>query len=253
MLKNTMFAALLIFVSHNVLADDKPLEFQLLSAADKVQDSKDIKIVVKDQKNGVFVLAAGGWSGKYPNTTKLVRDMMVAKGIKVTDDPANADVGLQFTNIAGFSLDDVETQSNHLDGGKIAGGVGAVLGGGIFGLAGMMGSNADKPAFALFMTIAVDKPTITGRNKIDGENRRAVNSELRYQANKTGAEVSTAAFVAYVDDFINKHFVIDGPAVVPVAGSAPVAVSGVSADALPTAKSTSSAAPAATLVSSKVK
>lgn len=253
MLKKVLFAALLIFLSHNVLADDKPLEFQLLSATDTVQDNKDIKIVVKEQKNGVFVLAAGGWSGKYPNTTKLVRDMMVAKGIKVADDPANADVGVQFTNIAGFSLDDVETQSNHLDGGKIAGGVGAVLGGGIFGIAGMLSSNADKPAFALFMTIAVDKPSITGRNKIDGENRRVVNSEFKYQANKTGADVSTAAFVAYVDDFIAKHFVLDGPAVMPVAASAPVAASGNSADALPATKSTSAAVPAATLVSSKVK
>ena len=137
--------------------------------------------------------------------------MMVAKGIKVTDDPAIADVGLQFSNISGFSLDDVENQSNHIDGGKIAAGVGAVLGGGIFGIAGMLGSSVDKPVVSSFMVVAADKPTITGRNKIDGENKKFVSAILKYQANKTGADVSTAAFVAYVDDFIKKHFVFDTP------------------------------------------
>src|SRR3989338_7994154 len=81
----------------NAMADDAmPLAFNMIFIKEKQLESKDIKIVVKELKNGVFVLAAGGSTGKLPNTTKLIRDMMAAKGIKVADDPAMADVGLQF-------------------------------------------------------------------------------------------------------------------------------------------------------------
>jgi hypothetical protein len=231
----------LLLVANAMAADEKPLEFKLNSITDNTPDKKDIKIIVKDQKNGVFVMAAGGWSGQFPKTSKLIRDMMVAKGIKVTEDPATADVGLQFANITGFSLGDIETQTNTIDGGKIGVGIGAVLGGGIFGAVGLLGSKADKPVSAMMSVISADKPTITGRNKIDGENKFGIFSVIQYQANKEGADVSTAVFVAYVDDFINKHFVFDTSAVVPgsAAVSTPVAASAV--------------APAATLVSSEVK
>ena len=63
MLKKVLLTVLLVSMSINVMADDKPLQFQLLSATDEVYEKKDLKIVVKEQKNGVFVLAAGGWSG----------------------------------------------------------------------------------------------------------------------------------------------------------------------------------------------
>jgi hypothetical protein len=224
-----------VLVANTMAADEKPLEFKVISIADNLYEKKDIKIIVKDQKNGVFVMAAGGWSGQFPNTTKLIRDMMVAKGIKVTEDPATADIGLQFANINGFSLGDIENQASTIDGGKIAAGVGAVLGGGIFGAVGLLSSKADKPVAAMMSAIAADKPTVTGRNKLDGENKFGLFSTIQYQANKESADVSTAVFVAYIDDFINKHFVFDTVAVVPGStASTPVA-------------------PAATLVSSEVK
>lgn len=231
----------LLLVVNAMAADEKPLEFKVISITDNLYEKKDIKIIVKDQKNGVFVMAAGGWSGQFPNTTKLIRDMMVAKGIKVTEDSATADIGLQFANINGFSLGDIENQASTIDGGKIAAGVGAVLGGGIFGAVGLLSSKADKPVAAMMSAIVAEKPTVTGRNKLDGENKFGLFSTIQYQANKEGADVSTAVFVAYIDDFINKHFVFDTPVVVPAsaAASTPVAASAV--------------APAATLVSSEVK
>jgi hypothetical protein len=91
------------------------------------------------------------------------------------------------------------------------------------------------------MALSADKPAVTGRNKIDGENKFSMFSTIQYQANKEGADVSTAVFVAYIDDFINKHFVFDTPVVVPAAAAATVPVAA------------SAVAPAAPIVSAQVK
>ena len=218
-----------MFFMTSAMANDKPLEFKIISITPLSSDNV-IKIVVKDQKNGVFVFAVAGWSGKFPKTSKLIRDMMIAKGIKVTEDPSTADVGLQFSNTYGFSLDDVENQSSSLDGGKLAAGVGAVIGGGIFGLTSLLSSNTDKPITAIFTVISANKPTITSRNKIDGENKFGISDKELYQANKDGPEVSTAAFVSYIDNFINNHFVFDTPPTQPSTTdpAVPKAVSGFS-------------------------
>jgi hypothetical protein len=120
----SFFTVLLAAISMNAMAEDALLQFKVVSVVDK-QSDKNIKIVAKDLKNGVFVLVKSG-STKYPQTTKLIQDLMIAKGIKVTDDPARADVGIQFTNLFGLNFDDVETQTTNVDGRKVAA---AILGG----------------------------------------------------------------------------------------------------------------------------
>ena len=196
----------------NAMADDAmPLAFNMIFIKEKQLESKDIKIVVKELKNGVFVLAAGGSTGKLPNTTKLIRDMMAAKGIKVADDPAMADVGLQFANIAGFSIGDIENHASTIDGGKIGSGVGAVIGRDIFGLSGRLKAKASQPVTAMFSVLSADKPSVTVSNKLDGEKKTGILSTIQYQASEVGTDVLTAAFVAFVDDFIKYHFVLDSP------------------------------------------
>lgn len=212
----------LVMFSSGAMADDvpEPMSYKVISIEDKAS-AKEIKIVVKDLKNGVFILAAGGWSGKYPNTTKLIREMMVAKGIKVTEDAATADIGLQFSNFIGFSLDDVETRSNTIDGGAIALKSVLFLAGGFATL----GGNSSQ---AVMLAVTADPSVkVTGRNKIDGENIQSVFSTIKYETNKKGAEVSQATFYAYIDDFINKHFVFESPVESPVMGASGIPVAAV--------------------------
>ena len=130
---------------------------------------------------------------------------MVAKGIKVTDDPAKADVGIQFTNLIGLNFDDVETQTTNVDGRKVAA---AILGSGLWSL---MGSNTGNSGAALFSAIEMENPSISNSYKLDGKNERDCITTLKYEATKKDASVATAALSAYISDFIKNHFVIDAP------------------------------------------
>lgn len=231
----------------NAMADDAmPLAFNVIYIKERPLDNKDIKIAVKEQKNGVFVLAASGSGGKLPNTTKLIRDMMAAKGIKVADGPATADVGLQFANIAGFSIGDIESHASTIDGGKIGAGIGAVIGRDIFGLSGKLKARANQPVTAMFSVLSADKPSVTASNKLDGEKKTSILSTMQYQAYEAGTDVLTAAFVAFIDDFIKYHFVFDTPvSTVPVIDTPVSAVSAI--DTPVSAKPASSVAAAPSL------
>lgn len=216
MWKDFLLATLLALFSINAMAEDAPTSYKVMSIKENISD--DPKIVVKDQKNGVFVLAVGGWSGKFPKTNKMIRDMMEARGIKVTDDPSTADIGLQFANLVGFSFDDIEEQKNAVDGVKVI----LFLGGGVSSLFG----SSDK---ATMVSMIFDTPLkITGRNALDGQNRRVTSTIIEYQTNKKGADVTIATFAAYIENFINTRFVFDTPtAPAVVASSAPAAASSI--------------------------
>ncbi|OIR16836.1 hypothetical protein GALL_26560 [mine drainage metagenome] len=201
------FAVLLAAISMNAMAEDTPLQFKVVSVVDK-QSDKGITIVARDLKGGVFVLVKSG-STKYPQTTKLIQDLMVAKGIKVTDDPAAADVGIQFTNLFGLNFDDVETQTTNVDGRKVAA---VILGGGLLSL---MGSNTGNSGTTLFSAIEMENPSIGSSYKLVGKNERDCVTTLKYEANKKDADVATAALSAYISDFIKNHFVVDMPADMP--------------------------------------
>lgn len=201
------FAVLLAAISMNAMAEDTPLQFKVVSVVDK-QSDKGITIVARDLKGGVFVLVKSG-STKYPQTTKLIQDLMVAKGIKVTDDPAAADVGIQFTNLFGLNFDDVETQTTNVDGRKVAA---VILGGGLLSL---MGSNTGNSGTTLFSAIEMENPSISSSYKLVGKNERDCVTTLKYEANKKDAGVATAALSAYISDFIKNHFVVDMPADMP--------------------------------------
>lgn len=230
MLVKVLFAVLVAAVTFNVMAEDKPLSFQVLSISDKlVEENKDIKIIVKDQKGGVFVQVRSGWSSVYPKTAKLIGDMMAAKGIKIATDPQQADVGLQFSPVYGFNMDDVESQADHFNTSKAGAAIGAILGGGIFGVVGMLGSDANKPVARSFMIAAAEKPTLSGRGNVEGENKRFVMPTIKYQASDTGFEASNMVFAAVVEDFINRHFIFDTP--IPAAISASGAVAATSIEA----------------------
>ena len=198
------FAVLLTAISMTAYAEDALLQFKVISVVDK-QSDKDIKIIARNLKGGVFVLVKSG-STKYPQTTKFIQDLMVAKGIKVTDDPANADVGIQFTNLFGLNFDDVETQTTNVDGRKVAA---AILGGGLLSL---MGSNTSNSGTALFSAIEMENPSVSSSYRLDGKNERDCMTTLKYEANKKDAGVATAALSAYISDFIKNHFVVDMPA-----------------------------------------
>lgn len=201
------FTALLAAISMNAMAEDALLQFKVVSVVDK-QSDKDIKIVAKDLKGGVFVLVKSG-STKYPQTTKLIQDLMVAKGINVTDDPANADVGIQFTNLFGLNFDDVETQTTSVDGRKVAA---AILGGGLLSL---IGSNTGNSGTVVFYAIEMENPSVSSSYKLGGKNELDCMTTLKYEANKKDAVVATAALSAYIGDFIKNHFVFDMPAAMP--------------------------------------
>jgi hypothetical protein len=210
MWKATLFATVMAVVSINAMAEDAPSSYKVVAIKEITRE--DFKIVVKDQKNGVFLLAAGGWSGKYPKTTKMIRDIFLARGIKVTEDSANADVGLQFANFTGFSFDDIENQTTSIDGTKVL----LFLGGGLATLFG----NSDK---AIMVSMIADAPLkITRRNSIDGQNKRNTSTEIEYKSTQKGADVYVSTVAAYLDDYINKHFVFDTPALPVAASSVPV-------------------------------
>lgn len=210
MLKKVLFTFLIAVVSLNAMAaEDKPLDFKLLSVEEKHPDNdKNIKIVAKDLKGGVFIQVRGGWSTTYPKTAKLISDLFAKQGIKVTDDPAAADYGIQFMSAYGFDYGDIETQA--ASGGLNAGQVGAIIGGGVFALIGVMSSSGtDKPVKAVMSCFEVDKPSLNSRGNVLGENQTSVISTVEYQTNKKGIETSNALFAAYMGDFIKNHFVLE--------------------------------------------
>lgn len=208
-MKRAVIAMLMAVLSLNVwAAEDNPFEFKLISTSDSLYRDGDIKIVAKDLKGGVFILVRGGWSSTYPKTAKLIGELMAKQGILVTNDVSKADLGLQFTASNGFNYEDVESQV--ASGGLSGAQVGAIIGGGVFGLIGVMSSSGvDKPVNATLIARAVDKPTYTGRN-LDGENEKVALTMVTYQTNRKGVETSNALFEAYIASFIKNHFVLDG-------------------------------------------
>jgi hypothetical protein len=193
MLKKVMFAMMAAIISTSSLAGDEKLEYKLLSAKEsEVKEVDNIKISVKDQKGGVFVVIPGN----YPKTTALIRELMKQKGIKVVEDPATADFGIQFKDIGGIDFDDIEEYSSSID----ASGVLKFL---AFGLTSMAVSQNG----ATFMAIVVQSPTVSSSNKIKGENRKDFISTVKYEANKKGPETDTTTLVNYVNHFIEQHFV----------------------------------------------
>jgi hypothetical protein len=231
-MKKAIFAVMVAILSINALAaEDAPFEFKLISTSDSLYKDRDIKIISKDLKGGIFILVRGGWSTTYPKTAKLIGELMAKRGILVTDDLSKADSGIQFIAGNGFSYEDIESQV--ASGGLSAGQIGAILGGGVFGLIGVMSSSSvDKPVNALLMARVLDKPTLTGRN-MDGENERLAATTVTYQTNKKGVETSNAIFEAYIASFIKNHFVFDNDA-------APVNESAVSTTAIPVATNSDS-------------
>lgn len=199
-------AALLAIVSFNVMAADAPAVAYKAESFKEVTVEDTRKIVVKEQKNGVFVLAAGGWSGKYPKTTQMIRDIFVARGIKVTDDPASADIGVQFESLADFSFDDIENMSTAIN---VANAL-PFLAGGVVGLAGGVASLLDDSHKALMASMSMDAPlSVSGRNKLNGSSKKINAIEIEYKTNQKGADVYVSTLAVFINHYIDNHFVFD--------------------------------------------
>lgn len=192
MLKRILLGTLAAIIWTGALAGEEKLEYKLLSAKESdVKEADNIKISIKDQKGGVFVVIPGN----YPKTTALINELMIQKGIKVAADPTSADYGIQFKDIGGIDFDDIETFSSTID-------TGSVLKFLAFGVT----SLAVSQNGATFMAIVVKSPTVTSSNKIKGEDRRDFISTVKYEANKKGPETDTATLVNYVNHFVELHF-----------------------------------------------
>jgi hypothetical protein len=193
-------------VSFGVMAKDDPVGFKVVSVEESFRGSdNNLKISVKDQKNGVFVLARGGWSSSYPKTAQMIKEVMTSRGIKVTDDPSNADIGIQFNAFSGADFSDIESQSSSIDTSKLT----QI---GLFGVAGLLAFvGDDKPYQAIFTAVSAESPSVSGRNIIEGKNKMDSALTVNYNASKKNASSATAAFMAYLNEYLNRHFVFDTP------------------------------------------
>lgn len=239
--------------------DNKKVDLSIESMIDRPLDKPEEGMIkVADLHKGVFVTAVGGWSSVYPNTAQLVKDRLREKGIKVVEKPEDADVGLQFYGNP-FDLEEVDT--NVKSGiNKVNLGIDALLAisnpAMLFSINLLNGSDGDKVKTMIQVRIA-DKPTVSGRGKMNGEGERNlfIISDLIYHTKHADATTSTLVFNAYVDQFIKDHFVFDHPDSVAAKETAsPAVVSDVvpaSAVALPDLEGKESSSTSATIAENK--
>lgn len=205
------------------------VDFSIESMIDRPLDKpEDGKIKVSELKKGVFVTAVGGWSSVYPKTAQMVKDRLIAKGVKVVDAPSDADIGLQFYGNP-FDLEEVETQ---IDAGinkvNLSVSVLSYLANPTVFLTTSLltPSDGDKVKTMIMVRVA-DAPTVSGRGKMNGDGKRNVFviSDLVYRTKHKDATINTMVFSAYIEKFIENHFVFDAapPATEPASAVPPVA------------------------------
>lgn len=188
------------------------LKFNLVSSTDKASVDPVHKIIASDLKKGVFVTVVGGWSTTFHKTSSFVKERLVSKGIKVVDKPEDAEIGLQILPIS-FQMDEVETgMAAGIDKEHLVSLVGtAIFTGGIS----LLGETWRKSASTGGGQVILDarffkNPKISSRGKLSSESDDVeIVSTLVYSANKSGPDVSTAAFAAYVEKLIENNFVLD--------------------------------------------
>lgn len=192
--------------------EDAKTALSIESMTDRPLDNPaDGKIKVSEIKRGVFVTAVGGWSTVYPKTAQMVKDRLMAKGVKVVDAPAEADIGLQFGGNP-FDLEEVETQIDAgIDKTRLTVNTLSALANPITFLASALATSSGDKVKTMIIVRVADAPTVSGRGKMNGDGKRNVFviSDLVYHTNHQDATVSTMVFTAYVEQFIEKHFIFD--------------------------------------------
>lgn len=187
-------------------------DFNIESMVDRSLDNpEDGKIKVADLKKGVFVTAVGGWSTVYPKTAQMVKDRLIAKGVKVVDTPADADVGLQFAGNP-FDLEEVETKIDAgVDKTRLTVNTLSALANPITFFASALATSSGDQVKTMIVVRVADAPTVSGRGKLNGNGKRNVFviSDIVYHTQHQDATASTMVFTAYVEKFIESHFVFD--------------------------------------------
>jgi len=227
-------------------ADEKvPLGFKVISVKDNSQHATGVKIAVKDIQKGVFIMATGGWSTTYPKTAQLLKDIFKSKGIKVVDKPEDADIGLMFLGGDNFgNFEGVENDLGSLPHGASTGF--AILMSTIYAVAthgnlsAIRGNEfgAKKNAMADVLIVVAKNPKLTGRGKVDGDDKKTIDSEILYHLNRrpeNDEHFASTLLKADVSQFIDQHFegLLVPAEVAPASGVAPA--SAVSAASAPVA------------------
>jgi len=189
-------------------------EFSVISMNDTLNGDK--KLSAKDAGDGVFVTVTSGWT-PYPKTTAIVKDMLKAKGIKVVDKPEEATVGIQF---ATGSMDLSEIEDNEDAGINKERVTAAVISAFATGGGSLIGemwhpSTNGKPLRAVMMARFANSPKVSSRGTIGGEDMMFVGTDMVFQSNQEGHEVTKAAFMSYIAHFADAHFEISRPSAIP--------------------------------------
>ena len=209
------------------------LGFKVISIKDNPQFATGVKFAVKDAQNGVFITATGGWSTTYPKTSQLLKDIFKSKGVKVVDKPQDAAIGLMFRGGDNFSnLEEVEDDLDSLQHGEssqLAILMSTIYAVAIHGnLSAIRGNEfgVKQNAIANVLIVVAKNPKLTSRGKVDGDDKKTIDSEIVYHLNRRpekGEHFATTLLKADVSQFIDQHF--EGlpvpAAVTPISGIAP--------------------------------
>lgn len=234
------FVMLLFAMSANAAVANP--EFNLLSITDSYNPgvkldtpAADVKFNVGKLKNGIYLSARSCGRTQYPKVAAIIKSIFEEKGIRIVENPLDADLALTF---CGSMFENVD---NNKDAGINKEHAIALIGTAIFtgGLSLIAEdwrstTRAGHQASVISVFIAPKPFSVNDsffrRGMIDCENESVVNTTLGYFAEKDGeknVQIGMDILVAYAQSFVANHFVFDKqilpvPGVMAEAASTPV-------------------------------
>lgn len=185
----------------------------------------------KDLSNGIYILTTTNSLGgdadgiNLPYATALIRNALVARGIKVADKPEDADIAVVFAMGGSATLVNANAQAEHSglpNSGKVMASVGAIAAGmaqgGIYAAVGYLaGGLIDSDAGAQLSAFIMDKPAVrevglfTKRPRVvSTEDKYTTNSvDFSYRLEKGKEATDDAILKLSVGQWVEKFVVVD--------------------------------------------
>lgn len=214
---------LLFAMSANAAADAKP-EFNLFSVTDSYNPgvkldtpAADVKFDVSKLKNGIYLSARACGRTQYPKVAAIIKSIFEAKGVRVVENPLDADLALTFCGSMFENVDKNEDAGINKEHAVALIGT-AIFTGGLSLITEDWRSTtrAGQQASVISVFIAPKPFSVSDsffrRGMIDCEKESIVNTTLAYTSEKDGeknAQIGMDILVAYAQAFVTNHFVFD--------------------------------------------
>lgn len=217
-------AVFLIAVSTSVLADEAKMpDFNLLSVNDSYNPgikldapANEFKIDVSDSKS-VYLSARSCGRTQYPKVAAVIKSILAERGVRIVDDPKDADIALTF---CGSMFDTVDSSQ---DAGVNKEHLVSLIGTAIFtgGTSLVMEdwrstTKAGQQASIISVFIAQKPFSVSDsffrKGMIDCDTEIILNTTLFYKSEKDGeknAQIGAEILASYVKALVVNHFVFD--------------------------------------------